>query len=82
MCHVEFNSDTTAAFAAPMTAISTLTMTGSQNREDLSVLLELLGEKILHGEGSHAPVAWGKTQEEPDKYMLVIGCQVNCVVTS
>jgi hypothetical protein len=78
MSHVEFN-DTTVAFTAPMTAISTLTTLESQNREDLSVLLEMLGKKINHGQGSHA---WGEIQEEPDKYMLVVGCQVNCVVTS
>lgn len=77
ICHVEFNNDTSVAFTAPMTAISTLTMSESQNREDLIVLL---GEKIDHG--SHAPVAWGEIREEPGKYMVVAGCQVNCVVTS
>ena len=76
MCHVEFNNDTAVAFTAPLTAISTLTMSESQNREDLVVLL---GEKINHGQGSHAPIAWGEIQEEPGRYMVVAGCQVNCV---
>ena len=45
MRRVEFNNDTTATFTAPMTAISTLTITKSQSREILSVLLEMLGKK-------------------------------------
>ena len=77
ICHVEFNNDTSIAFTAPMTAISTLTMPESQNGEDLIVLL---GEKIDHR--SHALVASGEIREEPGKYMVVAGCQVNCVVTS
>ena len=79
MYHVEFNNDTAVAFTAPTTAVSTLTMSEGQNREDLIVLFEMLGEKI---EGSHALIAWGEIQEEPGKYMIVAGNQVNCVVTS
>ena len=84
MCHVEFNNDTDVAFTAPTTAISTLTMSESQNREDLIVLLEILDKKIDHGKGSHALVAsaWGDIQEEPGKYLIVAGNQVNCALTS
>ena len=82
MSHVEFNNDTVVAFTAPTTAISTLTMSESQNRENLTVLFEMLGEKIDHGQGSHALIAWGEIQEEPGKYMVVAASQVNCVVTS
>ena len=82
ICHVDFNNDTAVAFTAPTTAISTLTMSESQNREDLIVLFETLGEKIDHGKVSHALIAWGEIQEEPGKYMIVAGNQVNCVVTS
>ena len=82
ICHVEFNNDTAVAFTAPTTAISTLTLSESQNRNDLIALLEMLGEKIDHGQGSHALIAWGEFQEEPGKYMIVAGNQVNCVLTS
>ena len=79
ICHVEFNNDTAVAFTAPRTAIST---SESQNKEDLIVLFEMLGEKIDHGQGGHALIAWGEILEEPGKYMIVAGNQVNCVVTS
>jgi hypothetical protein len=82
MSHVEFNNDTAVAFTAPTTAISTLTMSESQDREDLITLFETLGEKIDHGQGSHALIAWGEILEESGKYMVVAGCQVNCVVPS
>jgi len=77
MSHVEFNNDTIVAFTAPTTAISTLTMSEGQNREDLTVLFEMLGEKIDHGQGSHALVAWGEIREEPCKYMVVAGSQIH-----
>ncbi|KAF8798997.1 hypothetical protein BYT27DRAFT_7122341 [Phlegmacium glaucopus] len=85
MCHVEFNNDIAVAFTAPTTAISTLTLTENQNRADLDVLLKTLGEALDHGHGGHAPIAWGETQEEPGKFLLVVGwdsVQVNCVATS
>jgi hypothetical protein len=75
--HVEFNNDTDVAFTAPTTAISTLTTSEGQNREDLIVLFVMLGEKKNHG-----LVAWGEIQEEPGKYMIVAGNQVNSIVTS
>jgi len=75
MRHVEFNNDTTTAFVAPTTAISTLTMSENQSLGDLSVLLS---EKLDEGrQHSHAPIAWGEIQEEPGKYMLVVGCQIH-----
>lgn len=73
ICHVEFNNDTAIAFTAPTTAITT---SECQNREDL---FEMLGEKIDHRQGSHALIAWGEIQEEPGKYMIVAGNQVNRV---
>jgi hypothetical protein len=82
MYHVEFNNDTAVAFTAPTTAISTFTMSEGQSKEDLIVLLKMLGEKIDHEQGSHALIAWGEIQEEPGKYMTVARSQVNCVVTS
>ena len=82
MYHVEFSNDTTVAFTAPMTVISTLTMSESQNKEDLMVLFEKLGEKIDHGQGNNELITWGEIQEEPGKYMIVAGNQVNSVVTS
>lgn len=82
ICHVEFHNDTAVAFTAPTTAISTLTLSEGQNRKDLIVLFEMLGEKFDHGQGSHALIAWGEIQEEPGRYMVVAGNQVNCVVTS
>jgi hypothetical protein len=82
MYHVEFNNDTAVAFTAPTTAISTLTMPEGQNIEDFIVLIEMLGKRIDHGQGSHALIAWGEIHEEPGKYMIVAGKQVNSVVTS
>lgn len=82
MSHVEFNNDTAVAFAAPTTAISTLTLSESQNMEHSTVLFETLSEEIDHGQGSHALIAWGEIQEEPGKYIIVAGNQVNSVVTS
>ena len=79
MYHVEFNNDTAVAFTAPITVISTLTLTENQNREDL---FKTLGEALDHGHSIHAPIAWGQIQEEPSKYFLVAGCQVNYVVMS
>ena len=73
MRHVEFDNDTNVAFAAPTTAISTLTLTEGQNREHLGVLLKTLGEVLDHGQGSYAPIAWGEIQEEPGKFYLVMG---------
>ena len=77
MYHVEFNNDTAVAFAAPTTAISTLTMSEGQNKEDSIVLLEMLNENIDHEGSSHALIAWGEIQEEPGRYMTVAGSQVN-----
>lgn len=81
MYHVEFNNDTAVAFTAPTTAISTLTISESQEREhliDWIDLIEMLDEKIDQRQG----IAWGEIQEEPGKYMVVAGNQVNSVVTS
>jgi len=75
MYHVEFNNDTAVAFTAPMTAISTLTISEGQNREDLIALIEKLVVKIDDGQGSH--IAWGEIQEEPGKYMIVAGNQIH-----
>lgn len=82
MHHVEFNNDTAVPFTASTTAISTLSIPESQNREDLIVSIETLGEKIDHEQGSHALIAWGEIQEEPGKYMIVAGKQVRSVLTS
>lgn len=82
MYHVEFNNDTDVAFTAPTTAISTFTMSESQNREDLITLFEVLGEKKDHGKGTLEFITWGEIQEEPGKYMIVAGNQVNSAVTS
>jgi len=74
MCHVEFNNDTSVAFTAPMTAILTVTLTENQNRERLDVLFKMLRGVLDQGHGSHKPIAWGETQEEPGKFILVVEC--------
>ena len=79
--HVNFNNETTVALTASTTRISIVTMTETQNAEDLSVLLKTVGNALDHPQDGHAPIAWGET-EEPGKYIYVVGCQVNCIVIS
>ena len=81
MYHVEFNNDTDVAFTAPTTAISTFTMSESKQGR-LITLFEVLGEKKDHGKGTLEFITWGEIQEEPGKYMIVAGNQVNSAVTS
>lgn len=55
----------------------------SHTDRDSKQVIWMLGKALDHGYGSYSPIAWGVTQEEPGKFLLVVGwdsVQINCVV--
>ncbi|KAF8967025.1 hypothetical protein BDZ97DRAFT_561754 [Flammula alnicola] len=73
MNHIEFNKETDAAFNAPVTAISFLTLKEGRTKEEADEALRALIKVLDEGPGSFQPATWGETEEDAEKTILVVG---------
>ncbi|KDR82910.1 hypothetical protein GALMADRAFT_238558 [Galerina marginata CBS 339.88] len=73
MNHVEFNNETDAAFNAPLTSISFLTLKDGASLEDLDRLFRVLDNLVDPNHGGYPPGAWGATHEDPRKVLYLTG---------
>ena len=78
MNHVYFNKSPTAAFGAPVTAFLVLTLKDGHSKDQLEKAITALTSQI----GSGHTVTWGPTEEDGNKFFLVIGWKSLKVRTS
>lgn len=81
MNHVEFNSDTDAAFNAPVTGIVFLSLKMGYTSDEVEKALKMWQSTLDPTKGAYPPVTWGATHEDPNKLVVLIGWngeQVSC----
>ncbi|KDR82943.1 hypothetical protein GALMADRAFT_134467 [Galerina marginata CBS 339.88] len=71
--HIEYIQDFVPALTAPTTEILGISLREGKTREDLEKALAAVNSKVEVANPKYAPVAWGPTVEDPQKFWLNIG---------
>ncbi|KAF8885684.1 hypothetical protein CPB84DRAFT_1733897 [Gymnopilus junonius] len=71
--HVEFINPFEPSQSAPTTEILAITLKEGKTKEDLTNVVNTMSAKINAENPKHAPVTWGQTLEDEQKFYLTIG---------
>lgn len=71
--HIEFSADTTTAFNAPVTELTTIKAKEGKTQKDVGAVVSRIRDNQHLVKGGHPPIAWGQIKETPELSVLIIG---------